>query len=70
MWDISGILTEEDRALGFSLKEDEDFVQVFRHGELLATFSSHSVTREKVRQFLEAEGIAEYPGYAPRTGAV
>ena len=55
MWDVSGALTEEDLAQGFSLEEDEDVLLVLRHGELLVTFSSCGVTRESLREFLDRE---------------
>jgi len=64
-WDMSGLLTEEDRALGFSLEEDEDFVLVSRDGELLATFSAHGATRESLREFLDREGAAARRTSAP-----
>lgn len=40
MWNIDcGILTEEQKQRGWSLGEDEDFLYLLCHGEVVATFN-------------------------------
>ena len=68
MWDVSGALTEEDLAQGFSLEEDEDVLLVLRHGELLVTFSSSGATRESLREFLDREKGRPGPAPCPPPG--
>ncbi len=53
--ELQGVLTAQEEAQGFSLHEDEDFVLVLRHGEVLAAFSAHGATRESLREFLDRE---------------
>jgi len=47
------LLTDQDRADGFTLGEDEDFVYVYRHGRQVASFFSSGMTRESLREFLD-----------------
>ena len=51
--ELEGILSEEERAQGFSLEEEEDLVFLLRYGRVLAAFSSHGVTLESIRAFLD-----------------
>ena len=45
-----GILTAIDVAGGFGLWEDEDFVYLRRHGEIVAIFSAARATKESIRE--------------------
>jgi len=47
---LQDALTPEQREQGFSLAEDEDFVYLYRHGKLIATFSSKGATVEAIRE--------------------
>ena len=60
--ELEGILSEEERASGFTLEEEEDFVFLLRYGWTLAVFSSHGVTREKLSEFVDREK-GWSPGY-------
>jgi len=61
----SGILTPTDVAEGFELWEDEDFVYLTRHGEIVATFSAGGATKQSIqeeiaRQSLSGDALTKY----------
>jgi len=49
---LDDLLTNEDRAAGFTLQEDDHNVYVLQHGHQVAVFSIF-MTRESLRAFLD-----------------
>lgn len=47
---MQAALTPGQREEGFWLAEDEDFVYLYRHEKLVATFSAKGATVEAIRQ--------------------
>ena len=47
---LKAALTPEQREQGFWLAEDEDFVYLYRHEKLVATFSAKGATVEAIRE--------------------
>lgn len=47
---LSAALTEEQRQQGFSLEEEEDFVNLLHKGKVVAVFCSIAVTIATIRQ--------------------
>ena len=54
----SGILTPIDVAEGFGLWEDEDFVYLTRHGEVVATFSAGGATKQSIEEEILRQSLA------------
>jgi len=53
VWPVAldcGILTPVDVAEGFGLWEDEDFLYITRHGEVVATFLARGATKESIQE--------------------
>lgn len=53
-----GILTAIDVAEGFGLWEDEDFVYLTRHGEIVATFSAGAATKQSIQEEIARQSLA------------
>jgi len=53
-----GILTPVDVAEGFGLWEDEDFLYLTRHGEVVATFSRSGASRESIQEEILRQSLA------------
>lgn len=51
---LNELLSDQDRAEGFTLQEDDHCVFVFRCGRQVAVFSSSGMTRESLRDFLDS----------------
>lgn len=56
---LDDLLTNEDRAAGFTLREDDHTVLVFRCGNQVAVFSSSGMTRDSLRDFLDLSSSVE-----------
>ena len=56
---LDDLLTSEDRAAGFTLREDDHTVLVFRCGRQVAVFSSSGMTRDSLRDFLDSSSSVE-----------
>jgi len=54
----SEILTPIDVADGFGLWEDEDFVYLTRHGEIVATFSAGAATKQSIQEEIARQSLA------------
>jgi len=65
---LEDLLTNEDRAAGFSLWEDDHCVYVLQYGHQVAVFSSSGMTRESLRDFLDSPQRDKSPGTALRSG--
>ena len=59
-----GILTPVDVAEGFGLWEDEDFVYITRHGEVVATLFARWATRESIQEEILRQSLAGSYGWA------
>lgn len=51
---LEDLLTNEDRAAGFSLREDDHCVYVFQCDHQVAVFLSSGMTKESLREFLDS----------------
>ncbi len=54
----SRILTPMDFAQGFGLWEDEDFVYLTRHAEVVATFSAGAATKQSIQEEIARQSLA------------
>ena len=58
---ITELLEPKYRDLAYLLNEDEDFLNLYRDGKQIATFSSHRNSLDKVNEYIEmhSKGKAE-----------
>ena len=47
------LLTEQEIQAGYKVKETEDFIKLYHHGWILATFNAHGATQESLRTWLD-----------------